>query len=50
MQDTDEQSPTTVQPPNLDAPAPTPVAPSPETRPEPTRYGDWEVRGRCIDF
>jgi hypothetical protein len=18
--------------------------------PEPTRYGDWEVRGRCIDF
>ncbi|MGA8707405.1 MAG: succinate dehydrogenase assembly factor 4 [Steroidobacteraceae bacterium] len=19
-------------------------------RPEPTRYGDWEQRGRCIDF
>ncbi|HEY3809439.1 MAG TPA: DUF1674 domain-containing protein [Steroidobacteraceae bacterium] len=18
--------------------------------PDPTRYGDWEVRGRCIDF
>ncbi|WP_148360248.1 DUF1674 domain-containing protein, partial [Acidisphaera rubrifaciens] len=18
--------------------------------PEPTRYGDWEVRGRCSDF
>ncbi len=18
--------------------------------PEPTRYGDWEVKGRCIDF
>jgi hypothetical protein len=18
--------------------------------PEPTRYGDWEVNGRCIDF
>ncbi|MEE9551538.1 MAG: DUF1674 domain-containing protein [Gammaproteobacteria bacterium] len=18
--------------------------------PEPTRYGDWEKRGRCIDF
>ncbi|HLZ96943.1 MAG TPA: DUF1674 domain-containing protein [Steroidobacteraceae bacterium] len=18
--------------------------------PEPTRYGDWELRGRCIDF
>jgi hypothetical protein len=28
--------------------------PSPEvggpTGPEPTRYGDWERRGRCIDF
>ena len=20
------------------------------TRPDPTRYGDWEVKGRCIDF
>ena len=20
------------------------------TGPEPTRYGDWEQRGRCIDF
>ncbi len=19
-------------------------------RPEPTRYGDWEKKGRCIDF
>jgi len=18
--------------------------------PEPTRFGDWEIRGRCIDF
>jgi hypothetical protein len=18
--------------------------------PEPTRYGDWEVKGRCVDF
>jgi hypothetical protein len=18
--------------------------------PEPTRYGDWELKGRCIDF
>jgi hypothetical protein len=18
--------------------------------PEPTRYGDWELRGRCVDF
>ncbi len=21
-----------------------------ENRPEPTRYGDWEVGGRCSDF
>jgi hypothetical protein len=20
------------------------------TGPEPTRFGDWELRGRCIDF
>ncbi len=37
-------------------PAPVP-APSPAPRevggregPEPTRFGDWELRGRCIDF
>ena len=35
----------------------TPAAPAPRPReiggpkgPEPTRYGDWEVGGRCIDF
>ena len=22
----------------------------PENRPNPTRYGDWEKNGRCIDF
>jgi hypothetical protein len=34
-----------------------PAAPAPRPReiggpkgPEPTRYGDWEVGGRCIDF
>lgn len=38
------------------APKPTPAAPSrkPEIGgprgPEPTRYGDWEKAGRCIDF
>ena len=21
-----------------------------ENRPDPTRYGDWEINGRCIDF
>ena len=37
-------------------PAATPAAP-PRPRevggregPEPTRFGDWELRGRCIDF
>lgn len=28
-------------------PAPAPQAPA---RPDPTRYGDWEKNGRCIDF
>jgi hypothetical protein len=39
------------------APQPAPEeAPAPQEeqggskRPEPTRYGDWEVNGRCIDF
>lgn len=31
-----------------------PVPPAPEVGgrpgPEPTRYGDWEKNGRCIDF
>jgi hypothetical protein len=30
----------------------TPVtdASDPAPRPDPTRYGDWERNGRCIDF
>jgi len=42
-------------------PAKTPAEPAPEAPvvprehggrdgPEPTRYGDWEKNGRCIDF
>jgi hypothetical protein len=35
-------------------PAPNPVTPPREiggrVGPEPTRYGDWEKAGRCIDF
>ena len=30
-----------------------PAAPEggvPADRPDPTRYGDWEINGRCIDF
>ncbi len=31
--------------------APRPDAPkSDPARPDPTRYGDWEINGRCIDF
>lgn len=36
------------------APEPSPVTPPREVGgrvgPEPTRYGDWEKAGRCIDF
>ncbi len=40
---------------DADSPAPTPAPARPaETGgppgPEPTRYGDWEKGGRCIDF
>jgi hypothetical protein len=36
-------------------PAPTPPAALPKeyggpAGPEPTRYGDWEQKGRCTDF
>jgi len=41
-------------------PAPAANAPKPATAkvpeiggpkgPEPTRYGDWEINGRCVDF
>jgi hypothetical protein len=40
-----------------DAPAPKPPVPPKLPKeiggpkgPEPTRYGDWEVKGRCSDF
>jgi hypothetical protein len=34
------------------APAPPPAPPEIGGRdgPDPTRYGDWELKGRCIDF
>jgi hypothetical protein len=38
-------------------PAPAPAAKAPPPKEvggpkgkEPTRYGDWEVKGRCVDF
>lgn len=47
---------TTVPPQPPPDPAPQPPARPPEPElggpsgPEPTRYGDWERGGRCIDF
>ncbi len=33
------------------ADAPIPAGPKPARKiPDPTRYGDWEKNGRCIDF
>ncbi|HET9149634.1 MAG TPA: DUF1674 domain-containing protein [Alphaproteobacteria bacterium] len=35
------------------APAPAtekPAQPKDKAQPDPTRFGDWEVKGRCIDF
>jgi hypothetical protein len=46
--------------PEVLAPIPSPHSTPPQTEapreiggpsgPEPTRYGDWERKGRCIDF
>lgn len=46
----DEQRPT-----DRRVPEPVPSSPRPtevggRKGPEPTRYGDWEKNGRCIDF
>ena len=58
-------SPRMSEPTDASPPSPTPqVAPEPAVKPpaspvkevggppgpEPTRYGDWERKGRCIDF
>lgn len=32
-----------------DEPKPEPVK-EPAPKPDPTRFGDWEMNGRCIDF
>ncbi|MDE2349887.1 MAG: DUF1674 domain-containing protein [Gammaproteobacteria bacterium] len=39
--------------PSTHAPTPAPRPPREvggRDGPDPTRYGDWELRGRCIDF
>lgn len=35
---------------NAPVPAPAPREIGGPTGPEPTRYGDWERNGRCVDF
>jgi hypothetical protein len=46
------RQPTAAPPPQPERPA----APAPAAEvggrsgPDPTRYGDWELNGRCIDF
>jgi hypothetical protein len=55
---THSDDPTRIQPSGEPAPADPPTAaPLSKARevggrdgPEPTRFGDWELRGRCIDF
>jgi hypothetical protein len=47
------EKPASPKPPATDAAAPPPPAPREiggPKGPEPTRYGDWEHQGRCIDF
>ena len=46
----DPKSPATEKPKNPLAPAPRPREIGGPKGPEPTRYGDWEVGGRCVDF
>jgi len=36
--------------PAAEKPAPTPPEIGGPKGPEPTRYGDWERGGRCVDF
>jgi hypothetical protein len=46
----DGPDPAPVPPDPADAGAPPPVEIGGRDGPEPTRYGDWEKNGRCIDF
>lgn len=49
-----QTAPSTEPDADRNAPAHAPDPPPPEfggrDGPEPTRYGDWEKNGRCIDF
>ena len=46
---TEPSDPATVRPGPATGPAPPPETGG-RDGPEPTRYGDWEKNGRCIDF
>jgi hypothetical protein len=50
-----QQKPVEPAPADATSPEPTPTPARPREiggrdGPEPTRYGDWEKAGRCIDF
>ncbi|MEO5831594.1 MAG: DUF1674 domain-containing protein [Rhodanobacter sp.] len=47
-----ESLPASVPAETIDVPASTPSEKDSSERaaPDPTRYGDWEKNGRCIDF
>ena len=54
-----QTSPKPTPPGDAEAPEPTATPPAPvgvdgesggREGPDPTRYGDWEKNGRCIDF
>jgi len=50
-----EDQPEHLPPPPIESTTPPPAARSVREiggreGPDPTRYGDWELRGRCIDF
>lgn len=36
--------------PSASSPKPVPPAGEDPNKPDPTRFGDWEINGRCIDF
>lgn len=47
---TDSHAPQQDAGPKPDAATPHPKEIGGPKGPEPTRYGDWEVKGRCTDF
>jgi hypothetical protein len=45
-----ETTPPPAEPPKPAVPAPMPKEIGGPPGPEPTRYGDWQYKGRCTDF